>query len=332
MLPSSTATTATTAATAIATKSATFSQIQNLITALTTATKSSSSISSIRNILLSTSPTIYFIALIVAGCGVPISEDALCIFVGSVLPSIWVSNPLLRNQLIAALYFGVVVSDVVTFSIGRVMKEGLLEPVRKKLGVRSDRIDFCEDDENDEDDNEYEEEEEEDDFDEAELDALELSLDQETDLPPLTEEFCEIPTTELRSKDKVIAILESVGDYAGLVIRLSVGMRLPMMLATGFSGKVPYTKYILGTACGACISLGVQLLFGFLLRNNPALIIASVACISTFPLVIPSMVAFLSWVNVLYKRWGMYNTGRRASASASASAGASAGSKEVSSS
>jgi len=237
--------------------------------------------------------------LIAAGCGIPFSEDALIIFVGgTVLPSIWMENPLLRNQLLAALYFGVVLSDIVTFSIGRFMKKGLLEPVRRRMGVRADRVNFCEDDDEEEEEEEEEEEDYEEDYD--------LLDENEKDMIT-TDELCEIPTPELRSKDKALAILEAVGNYAGFVIRLSIGMRLPMMLATGLSGKVPYSKYILGVSAGAVVSMTLQLLFGFLLKDSPALIIASVASISTFPLVIPTLVAFVSWVSLMYKRWAMYN-------------------------
>ncbi len=191
------------------------------------------------------------------------------------------------------------------------MKKGLLEPVRKRLGVRSGRIDFCEDDNDSDNDSDNDDD---DDFDqeltEEELAALELEIEGGGGGGE-QEEFCEIPTPELQSKDNALAILEAVGDYAGFVIRLCMGMRLPMMLATGFSGRVPYAKYIVGTTVGAMVSLTLQLLTGFLLRNNPALIIASVASISTFPLVVPSLVALLSWINVMYKRWALYRVGRK---------------------
>ena len=245
----------------------------------------------------------------------PLSEDALCIFMGSVLPLVWKADPILRTKLILALYFGIVVSDAVTFSIGKIMGKGLLEPIRQKFDIRSQRIDFCEDDnknkdqEGDDDDNiDY------DDIDDIDIEGL---SDEEYDLliAANENEFCEIATDELRSKDKALAILEDVGNYAGFVIRFCIGMRLPMMLATGLSGKVPFLRYILGSAAGAAFSLSAQLLLGFVLKDNPALIIASVGGISTFPLLIPTLVAFGGWVNVAYKRWSMYNNPRQTTSS-----------------
>lgn len=82
---------------------------------------------------VSTPPIAYFSALIAAGFGIPVSEDALCIFIGSILPSITPSEGNLRTKLILSLYVGVVLSDMITFTLGRMMRFGLLEPLRKKL-------------------------------------------------------------------------------------------------------------------------------------------------------------------------------------------------------
>jgi hypothetical protein len=161
-------------------------QIKLILHALANASKGTNAFQSIQDLLINTSPLIYFTCLLLAGLGLPISEDALCIFVGSILPSIWNEKPIFRMKLILALYVGVVLSDIVTFWMGRIMGKGLLESVRKRLNVRMERIEFCEDD------NEEEE------------DYLSMNRD-ESDI------FCEIETPELRAKDNILAVLEKAG-------------------------------------------------------------------------------------------------------------------------
>jgi len=257
------------------------SHISGIVSAISSITTSGNALKPIQELFLSTPPIIYFSAFIIAGFGVPISEDALCILLGgTMLPAIWNENPILRNKLLIALYTGVVLSDIISFMIGKIMRMGVLEPIRKKINMRSERIEFCEDEEGEE---------------QEPQEAYE-------------EVLCEIPTSELRKTDRIVAIIESVGDYAGLVIRLAAGMRLPMMLAVGFSGKVPFGRYVIGTSIGAIFSLSLQLCIGYSLRNNSAGIIAAVASISTFPLVIPTLFAFVSWINVSYKRWRLFGT------------------------
>lgn len=264
------------------------SQIKSILHALSNATKGTNAFQSIQELLINTSPSIYFTCLILAGLGLPISEDALCIFVGSTLPIIWNEKPVFRVKLILALYLGVVLSDIVTFWVGRIMGKGLLEPVRKRMNIRMERIEFCEDDNDNE-----------------ELDNENMKSDE-------SDVFCEIETPELRAKDNIIAVLEKAGNYAGFVVRFSIGMRLPLMLAAGFSGKVPLNRFIVGTSIGGMLSLSIQLLLGAAMRDNPAMIVATIACISATPVVMPSLIALLSWVNVLYKRWSMFRP-RRAS-------------------
>lgn len=46
------------------------------------------------------------------------------------------------------------------------------------------------------------------------------------------------------------------------------------MILAGFSGKVSYAKYTLGTAVGGIISLTAQLLLGYSMRHKPSDILA----------------------------------------------------------
>ena len=279
-------------------------QIKVILSAVANANAGTNALQAVKDLLINTKPSIYFTCLILAGMGVPLSEDALCIFVGSILPLVWNDNPVFRTKILLALYFGIVLSDCITFSIGRIMGKGFLEPIRKRFDLRSERVTFCDD--LDEDENSSEEifDEEEDDFTLLEFETIDDQNEQD-------DRFCEIATPDLRTTDKELAILEKVGNYAGFVVRFAVGMRLPMMLAAGFSDKVPLNRFLLGTSIGALFSLSIQLLLGVVMRDNPALIIATIACISATPVVVPSIIAFLSWVNIMYKRWALYRPARR---------------------
>ena len=46
------------------------------------------------------------------------------------------------------------------------------------------------------------------------------------------------------------------------------------MILAGFSGKVSFAKYTLGTAAGGIISLAAQLLLGYSMRHKPSAILA----------------------------------------------------------
>lgn len=161
----------------------------------------------------------YFLALLSAGVGVPVSEDAICVIVGYVLPR---SSPLRRRRLLLAIYAGVVGSDLVTFTAGRLLRLGLLGPLRRLL-LGSDLDDGGDD-------------------------------ESSSSLSPSVWR-------------RVEAKMEEAGDYAGLVVRLSVGMRGPLMLAMGFANKVSYLKFGLGVCAGAFASLSIQLAVG--LGMNP---------------------------------------------------------------
>ena len=81
------------------------------------------------------------------------------------------------------------------------------------------------------------------------------------------------------------------GDSLALVDPfLPVSMYSAMMILAGFSGKVSFVKYTLGTSFGAVITLAAQLLLGYSMRHKPSdilafssklLVAAPVALIST---------------------------------------------------
>ena len=187
--------------------------------------KPSTALVTLSGIGATTPPVVYFLALVIAGFGIPISEDVLCIFAGTLLPALSASH---KTRLILALYAGVVISDIITFSLGRMMRVGLLEPIRRRMNLGTNARNGAND-------------------------------------------AAAVQTPQRRGKrERVMQKLEQAGDYVGFVIRLSAGVRPAMMILAGFSGKVNYPKYALGTAMGAIVSLTVQLLLGYSMSHNPA--------------------------------------------------------------
>jgi len=77
-----------------------------------------------------TPPLAYFLALMAAGCGIPVSEDGLCLFAGAVWSKLAVHH---RVRLFFALYLGVVGSDALTFGIGRALRMGVFPRIRERL-------------------------------------------------------------------------------------------------------------------------------------------------------------------------------------------------------
>lgn len=235
----------------------------------------------ITEVLSTTPPSAYFLSLVSAGFGVPISEDAMCIFAGTTLSTLHASK---RNAMILALYAGVVLSDIITFSIGKALGKGLLQPLSKKMDLQKDRVNFC-DDQN--------------------LEYMNILKDEKDE----EEEVCVIPTPSTRKRDRVLAKLEEAGDLAGFVIRFSVGFRAPMMLAAGFSNKISTLNYMTGTMLGAVCSLTLQLLLGFCMRNNPAAVLGAIASISTVVAVVPITLAIGSSISVMWSKFQLRQSG-----------------------
>lgn len=183
----------------------------------------------VSDVIVSTPPMAYFLALLAAGCGVPISEDAMCILVGASWNALQEQQK--RNTVILSLYFGIVFSDYLTFIIGRTLRRGVLEPIRKKI-LGNDAIDNN-----------------------TILSTSTTSSNDNVDEGGKKK--------KRRKRDRALAKISQAGDYVGFITRLSVGMRGPMILFTGFSGTTTFTKFAVGTFLGAFVSLPIQLLIGY---------------------------------------------------------------------
>lgn len=279
------------------------STLSHTISAFSQATTQSSTtaISQITDVALSTPPLGYFTCLVAAGFGVPVSEDALCIFAGTVLPTLWmkgsstaasVGGTLVDTQvkwkLLLALYAGVVVSDCITFGIGRMMRMGVLEPIRKRMKLSTEQIEFCE----------------EDTFQEEEWDE-EAFMEEEAMEGEEPEGFCVVETPDLKKQNTILEKIQRAGNYTGFLVRFSIGMRTPMMLLAGFSGSIPFARYALGTAVGAICSLSCQLGLGYTMRGNPAALVGIVASVSTFVLMVPVVIAVASSMSMIARRWSI---------------------------
>ena len=76
-------------------------------------------------------PVFYFGLLMLAGLGIPVSEDGLAIWAGGLLGR--GENPYPTYQYVVALYMGAICSDMLTFSIGRLTQHSVGARIQKIL-------------------------------------------------------------------------------------------------------------------------------------------------------------------------------------------------------
>lgn len=179
-------------------------------------------------------PIDYFLALIATGFGVPLSEDALCIFAGSTLPIL--PSTQARILLILHLYGGVVLSDVTTFLIGKALRTKILHRFSNSIQIIQ-----------------------EDESCDVLMDASNNNANEQEQLD------C---NKRQRRRDVLQRKIASAGDAIGFVTRLSFGMRAPLMLLAGFSNGVSLVSFVSGTLLGALVSLSLQLGVGWSLRMS----------------------------------------------------------------
>ena len=228
-----------------------WNSIQTVISSSLSSSTGGNSVGLLTDVVVSTPPVAYFSALLAAGFGLPMSEDALCILVGTSLDALHRHQT--RFIVIASLYAGVVLSDFVTFGIGCALRRGLLKPMRTKL--------------------------------------IGDSATATTDV--------QVPTKQ-RKRDRIMNKVAKAGDYVGFITRLSVGMRGPMMLMTGFSGTTTFPKFAMGTMLGACVSLPIQLFLGYRMTHTTAAtatvntgVLSSIATFGILASLIPIVATFL---------------------------------------
>ena len=75
----------------------------------------------------------YLLYLIAAGFGLPCSEDALVIWVGSNICKGKYVGAVATAVTLCIVYIGVVVSDMITFGIGLALRMGFLSGLKNRL-------------------------------------------------------------------------------------------------------------------------------------------------------------------------------------------------------
>ena len=86
------------------------------------------------------SPHLYFLYLCGAGLGIPLSEDALVVWMGSRLAHGAYSSAGMAATAVATVYAGVVLSDTMTFAFGRMLQKGLFPGMKEKLVGNSAKL------------------------------------------------------------------------------------------------------------------------------------------------------------------------------------------------
>ncbi|KAH9784850.1 transmembrane protein [Citrus sinensis] len=82
------------------------------------------------------------------------------------------------------------------------------------------------------------------------------------------------------SKEKALSITQSVQKYGNLIgfERFSLGVRNPTAFLAGTMG-IPPDCFFAGVCCGGLLTLPIQLVIGFLLRERPVFALATVATV-----------------------------------------------------
>ena len=79
------------------------------------------------------SPHLYLAYLLLSGLGVPLSEDALCAWVGARLAMGAAASPGHAALVLGCVYAGVTLSDALTFGLGRLLARGFLPGLKAML-------------------------------------------------------------------------------------------------------------------------------------------------------------------------------------------------------
>lgn len=83
--------------------------------------------------LESAPPPCYLIYLLAAGFGLPCSEDALVAWVGANIARSLYGGAQQTVWVLCIVYLGVVVSDMITFGIGALLKQGFFRSLKNSL-------------------------------------------------------------------------------------------------------------------------------------------------------------------------------------------------------
>ncbi|CAM9508116.1 unnamed protein product [Choristocarpus tenellus] len=264
------------------------------------------SISSIMEAANTAPPISYFCYLMAAGVGVPVSEDALVIFVGTLLtqPNFSVAR---KVSLLAWVYSGVVMSDMVTYSLGVGFRRGMFNPLRRLLlgntinidegkGSAQNTWDVSPDDHNRHTDTEVSETESE----VYESSGVKTTSSRATDSPGKSSGVVK----GRRGEDvmsRALATIRRSGRFVGVAERFAVGMRGPTALLCGAMG-VPAVDFGLGVALGALGTMPLQLSIGLLLRDQPKAVASVAAAFVSYYALGPAILTAATSIAALWTR------------------------------
>lgn len=209
-------------------------------------------------------PEHYFGYLMLAGIGIPVSEDGLVLLAGSLLASF---PPARRVATVLAIYLGVVLSDGETFFLGRWARARgqKLGPVLSRLIGVPPAPSSAEP-------------------------GLEGSADAADAAAPA-------PGARRGKSGQAQELIRRSGGYVGFVARFCVGLRGAIALLCGASLSVSGAQYVGGAAVGALLTVPIQLAVGACVRERIATpvglasIVASLYCIGPAVATVASAVA-----------------------------------------
>ncbi|CAM9458866.1 unnamed protein product, partial [Discosporangium mesarthrocarpum] len=229
------------------------------------------SISSIMEAANSAPPVSYFCYLLAAGFGVPVSEDALVIFVGTLLTR----SDFTRSRKLSLLlwvYAGVVLSDLVTYKLGSLFRRGMFDPLRVLLLGKGDETDLVQESQN-------------------------TSTSAATSGAMGAGKGGNGVVTRAMNK------IQSSGRFVGVTSRFALGIRGPVALLCGFTG-VPLADYGVGVMLGALGTMPIQLTLGIALRDRPRAVAALTAAFISFYSLSPAMLATVASVTTFWASRG----------------------------
>lgn len=89
---------------------------------------------------------------------------------------------------------------------------------------------------------------------------------------------------------KITQVVRKYGNLVGFVERFSLGVRNPTAFLAGAWG-ISSECFFAGVCCGGLVTLPLQLAVGFLLRERPAVALASVATVVGIWTIFPYLLA-----------------------------------------
>jgi membrane protein DedA with SNARE-associated domain len=182
-------------------------------------------------------PVAYFLTLLAAGFGFPVSEDLLVVY--ATVSEFNSVNTVRKIFLFACVWLGVVGSDLVTYFIGSIIRRTTDYGIESDSGSESGQSDSG--------------------------GMSSSAASSTTPSPPLTPSSSKSPPSKSRLPSFLLKLppipapLKRLlnSPFVGFYVRLMFGFRGPMMLWAGYE-RIGPIKFLLGSSVGALGSMGIQ--------------------------------------------------------------------------